>query len=78
MAKTKKVHQEENDDSGAAVVLLVIGATAGLWAWLRLRKPAPAVSFPFVARGQATSQVVHTSKSWFRDSDQRRQFPCAF
>ena len=63
MVKSEKV-QEENEDSGAAAVaLLAIGATAGLWAWLRSRREAqPGLAFALEPRSQAQSPPRPTSR----------------
>ena len=58
MVKRNKA-REENDDSGGAVILVAIAATAGLWAWLRSRRQPAPVSFAL--RSQARSQVAATS-----------------
>lgn len=59
MVKTAKV--QEDDDSGAGVVLLAIGVTAGLWAWLRSRQADSGPAFALVPRSQAQSQPAATS-----------------
>jgi len=60
MTKSKEVQDEETEE-GAAVVLLAIGATAGLWAWLRSRRQPVGPAFAFALRSQASSQVAATS-----------------
>jgi len=45
MTKIKKQATVADEDPGAAVALLAIGAGVGLWAWLRSRKPAPVAAF---------------------------------